>query len=442
MPSHPVESVAAGSVAERAGIRPGDRLRSINGESIRDQIDYLALSQKSSLRLVWETDDGSSTALIRKRKDEPLGLTFGESMRLKPKRCANRCVFCFVDQLPDGMRLSLYIKDDDWRMSLIMGNYVTLTNLSDAEFERLLRRRASPLYLSVHTLNPELRARMLGCSRGGELDARLRALCERGIRFHAQIVMCPDWNDGAALDETIAGLLSYIPNAQSVAVVPVGLTRHRAGLDALRPVDRETARRTLDQIRRWQRVSRERTGSSFVFAADELYIKAGEQIPNDAEYEDYPQIENGVGLLRRFAMEYEEAWREGNRCAATDRTPQRRRVIVATGVDAAPFLRELIGRFPVFADVTVRAVVNRFFGETITVAGLLTGRDLAEQLADVSADEILIPGSALNADGLFLDDWTLKRLRDELSVPVRTVGSSGESLYACLCGSDEPIIGG
>ena len=429
---HVIESVAAGSLAERAGIKPGDRLLKINGEPVCDHIDYVALAAERQLRVTWGTADGCSAAVIRNARGEPLGLSFGESMRLRPRRCANKCVFCFVDQLPGDMRGSLYVKDDDWRMSLMMGNYVTLTNLTDAEFSRLLRRRASPLYLSVHTLDPALRARMLGTERGADIRDKLDALRDGGIRFHAQIVMCPGWNDRDRLDETINGLISYIPNALSVAVVPVGLTRHRSNLPELLPVDRESARDTLERVRRWQEVCRGKAGSSFVYAADELFVKAGEAVPPDEDYEDYPQIENGVGLLRRFAVEYVDAVSQTRGFESNGVTP-RRRVVIATGVDAAPFLREMVGSYPVpGTDVTVRAITNRFFGETVTVSGLITGRDFADQLQHVDADEILIPASTLNGDGLFLDGWTLDKLQGSLAVPVRAVMCTGDALMDAL----------
>ncbi|MDR0396583.1 MAG: DUF512 domain-containing protein [Oscillospiraceae bacterium] len=433
---HEIIGVIPGSPACRAGLRPGMLLTGVNGRRIRDQIDYLALTAPSRVRLDIRSDAGSSRVLIRRDEDgEPIGLSFGESMRVKPLRCRNRCAFCFVDQLPVGMREPLYVKDDDWRMSLMMGNYVTLTNLSDAGFARIISRKASPLYLSIHTLDPSLRGRLLGLDRGDDIRPRLDALKDNGLAFHAQIVMCPGWNDGEELARTLDGLAEYYPSARSVAVVPVGLTRYREGLTPLRAVGREDARGALRIVRGVQSECLARWDTRFAFAADEMYIAAGEPMPRDSEYEDYPQIENGVGLIRRMETEFYEA--EPSRSIKSMGGSGRAGggIIIATGTAAAPFLREMARS--VSANVEVRAITNRFWGETITVAGLVTSSDIIGQLSGTGAREVWIPDVMLSADGVFLDGRAPDDLAAALNMSVRVLPSGGAALRRALeCGAE------
>ncbi|GHU67654.1 hypothetical protein FACS1894184_07880 [Clostridia bacterium] len=451
---HTITAVTPGSPADKAGLCPGMRLAGVNGQRVRDQIDYLALTSARRVRLdivsdsspssvLIKRDDGMSSVLI-KRDDanQPLGLTFGESMRVKPLRCRNNCAFCFVDQLPQGMRKPLYIKDDDWRMSLMMGNYVTLTNLSDAGFARIIKRKASPLYLSVHSLEPELRGRLLGLDKPDDIRPRLDALRDNGLAFHAQIVMCPDLNDGEELTQTLTELAEYYPTARSVAVVPVGLTKHREGLTSLRPVDRTVALDTLERVKKLQSECLTRFSTRFAFAADELYIEADESIPDEAEYEDYPQIENGVGLLGQFESGFNEELDDyqtlathqkldGYPAASTVSLNERgSKVIIVTGTAAAPFIRRLVDS--VCDCVEVRAIVNHFLGETITVAGLITSSDIIDQLAGVEAREVWIPDVMLSTDGVFLDDRTPDELAAALNIPVRVAPSDGGSLRRML----------
>ncbi|MDR1600729.1 MAG: DUF512 domain-containing protein [Oscillospiraceae bacterium] len=428
---HEIIAVAPGSPADQAGLRPGMRLAGVNGRRVRDQIDYLALTAARRVLMDIEEDGGRAAVSVRRDDpSQPIGLTFGQSMRVKPLRCRNRCAFCFVDQLPEGMRPPLYVKDDDWRMSLMMGNYVTLTNLSDAGFARIISRKASPLYLSVHTLDPALRGRLLGLGRPDDIRPRLDALRDSGLAFHAQIVMCPGWNDGAELSRTLDGLAGYYPAARSVAVVPVGLTRYRDGLVPLRPVDRAAALETLGITRRVQSECLARLGTRFAFAADEMYIAAGESIPDDAEYEDYPQIENGVGLVRRFTVEFSEGAALPGSGEGSGVSGGNGKVIIVTGEAAAPFLRGLVGS--VAANAEVRAISNRFWGETITVAGLVMSSDIIEQLSGVDAREIWIPDVMLSADGVFLDDRTPEQLAAALGKPTRVLPSDGAALRQAL----------
>ena len=429
--AHTIAAVEPDGIAEQCGLRPGDTLLSINGEPVLDQVDYQYLT--AGERLVLEVRRGAEIEEIHLEKDadEPLGLTFASSLMARPRMCANRCVFCFVDQMPEGMRASLYVKDDDWRLSLMMGNYITLTNLSDREFARIIARRASPLYISVHAMEPGLRARMMGNPRAARLQEQLRRLARHGISFHCPVVLCPGINDGAALDATLEALAALHPAARSVALVPVGLTGHREGLCPLTPYDAASAAALLAQAHAWQEAFWARLGTRFVFAADEFYALSGQPLPPEEAYEDYPQLENGVGLLRSFREAF-----YGARALAAQETAVPRRVLVATGVSAAPYLRALVSHAaPAGVQARVLAVENRFFGGHVTVAGLLTGSDLLHALAGEEADEILISQAMLRReDALFLDDMPLDALRARLGVAVHAVPCDGADFFYALLG--------
>ncbi|HPJ03664.1 MAG TPA: DUF512 domain-containing protein, partial [Candidatus Limiplasma sp.] len=405
---HEITAVTAGSVAQAHGLQAGDVLLSINGEPIADEIDYQALTAHELVKLTIERGGKRKTITIRKEDWQPLGLCYGDSMVLKPRTCHNKCVFCFIDQMPPKLRSTLYVKDDDWRFSLMMGNYITLTNVSDQEFGRILKRHASPLYVSVHTTDPDLRRRMMNNKRAGEIMDRLTLLKEAGIRFHSQIVCCPGLNDGEVLDKTLRDLAALAPAAMSVAVVPVGLTQFREGLYDLKPFNAASARALLKQIEPFQARCLETMGTKFTFASDEFYCLSGVPLPPFEWYEDYPQIENGVGLLRQFEGEMREV-------AEDDELPQPDRqmtYVMVTGVAATPFMRQFVHEYaPKNATVHIQTIRNHFFGETVTVAGLLTGRDTLEQLnPDLlkTADQILIPSNMLRHDrDMFLDGMTL-----------------------------------
>lgn len=437
---HLITGVEPHSVAHRHGIVPGDILLQINGEDIVDEIDYQALIAESHLTIALEDAAGKRRELkVRKAEGEPLGLHFGDSMTLSPRTCRNKCVFCFIDQMPPNLRDTLYVKDDDWRYSLMMGNFVTLTNVDDAEFDRIIRRHASPLYISVHTTDPELRCRMMNNRFAGDIIERLRRLKDAGIRFHCQIVVCPGYNDGEALMRTLHDLRSLAPAAQTAALVPVGLTKCREGLAPLTPFDREGAQQVLKMIAPFQAESRELLGTTFAFPSDEFFCIAGEDIPPEDWYEDFPQIENGVGLLRRLESEMEEAARYDDEptCAPA------RRWIVPTGVSFTPHLRRLIKRFaPEGTQITVLPVPNHFFGETVTVTGLLTGGDMLSVLTPEScadADGILLCTVTLRHEGdLFLDDMTLDTFRARAPLPVQLVDNDGQALYDALHNRFEP----
>jgi len=433
--SSKITHVQPGSIAHRLGLTEGDQLDAIAGEPVIDQIDYQALTAQSRFPMEITRKDGSRHTLnVRKQDWEPLGLTLDQSIISKPRPCHNKCIFCFIDQMPPGMRDTLYVKDDDWRLSLMMGNFVTLTNVDDKEFDRILRRKVSPLYISVHATDPDVRQRMMRNPRAGQLMERLRTLKAHGIRFHCQVVLCPGWNDGDVLMQTLRDLETLRPAACSVALVPVGLTKHRDGLAKITPYTRETAAELVDLIAPLQQDYLSRLGTRFVFPSDEFYCLSGRPLPSDEEYEDYPQIENGVGMLRMFETDIRYA-SEDIPCDAP--SPVRR--IIACGTSVAQFMRDMIDRYaPKGTQIEVRPILNRFFGESVTVTGLLTGGDLIDQLRGADADEILLCRNMLRSEGdLFLDNLSLKDVQESIGLPVRIVENTGEGFWRAVCGLEE-----
>ncbi len=435
---HQIIGMEPHSVAKRAGFCAGDILLSLNGESVIDEIDYQALIAGSRVQAVIERDGQEMAIDIRKQEGEPLGLHFDDSMALSPRTCHNNCVFCFIAQMPPNRRETLYVKDDDWRYSLMMGNFVTLTNVSDEEFDRIIRRKASPLYISVHTTNPELRCRMMNNRFAGDIMQKLTRLKDAGIKFHCQIVCCPGWNDGEELLRTLLDLRSLAPAAQTVAMVPVGLTKFRDGLTPLRPFTPEEARKLLDIIAPFQQECRETIGSTFAFPSDEFFCRAGYPIPEEDWYEDFPQIENGVGLMRRFACELAEAEHFEQLWGDEPPIPQKTYVI-PTGRSIAPYMQRWADQYaPEGVGVRVIPVVNHFFGETVTVTGLLTGSDLLRALTPetvAGADEILLSAVTLRHErDLFLDDMTLDDFLTRAPLPVHVTDNDGQAFYDALRG--------
>lgn len=430
---HTITAVRRGSAAALRGIQPGDKLLRINGEEVIDQIDYQALSSNSLLVLEIEKKAGGIARFtLKKDEDEPLGITFDDTLMSRPRCCRNHCVFCFIDQMPPALRTSLYVKDDDWRLSLMMGNYITLTNVSEGEMDRIIRRHASPLYISVHATDGEVRRSMMGNPQASRIMEHLQRLKAADIRFHSQIVLCPGYNDGAVLEQTLQDLISLRPNALSAALVPVGLTAHREGLTPLKPYDRESAAALLRQIHPLQERYSKEHGTAFVFAADEFYCLSGFPLPPAEAYEDYPQIENGVGLLRLFMEDAQQAYQDDPHPKAVPR-----KVVIASGISAAPYLQELADRIaPPEVRVSVQPIRNDFFGPSITVTGLITGGDLVRQLQGVQTDQILICANMLRAEGdLFLDGATLSQVRSALPAPLAVIPNSGEAFYQALCGN-------
>ncbi len=436
---HLITAVEPGSPAQRCGLEAGDSLCAIDGQPIIDEIDYQALIATSRMKMTLRRKSGKQeTLLIRKDEAEPLGLHFGDSMTLSPRTCHNKCMFCFIDQMPKGLRDTLYVKDDDWRYSLMMGNFVTLTNVSDEELDRIIRRKASPLYISVHATDPALRCRMMNNRFAGNLMERLNRLKEAGIRFHCQIVVCPGYNDGEVLLRTLRDLRALAPAALTVAMVPVGLTRFRDGLEPLRPFTGEEAGTLLDLLAPFQQECRNQMGTPIAFPSDEFYCLCGRTIPNEDWYEGFPQIENGVGLLRRLEMEMEDA-------AFFDDEPQapvpHRHYLIATGVSAAPHIRRLCQRFaPEGVTVSVLPVINRFFGDTVTVTGLLTGGDVLHALTPENTqgcDTLLLCAVMLRHErDLFLDDMHIDEFCKRSPLPVTLVENDGQALYDALRGRE------
>jgi len=429
--SHLILSVDPHSPARRAGIRAGDRLARIGGAPVIDFIDYQALSAQERLTVQVLREGQPMDFPIRKDEYEPLGLNFETPMMSGTRLCCNKCLFCFVDQLPGDARQTMRVKDDDWRMSLMMGNYVTLTNVSDRELQRIIDRHCSPLYISVHATDPDLRTHLIGTPRARRLMGQLKALSDGGIEFHCQCVLCPGINDGEALERTIREL-APLPGARSLALVPVGLTGHREGLSELRVYTRQEARAVVDLAERWREKLLAERGTRFVFPSDEFYLQADWPIPPDEAYEDYEQIDDGVGLLRLLDTEYRAAWQE---LPETLRRPgaEGAKLAIACGRSAAEFIRRMLQDYPVTgANISVYAIENTWFGPTVTVSGLITGGDLTAQMAGVDCEAIMITEVMLRDRSLFLDDMTLDEAIRRLGKPVVPVGRRGEDLLETI----------
>ena len=432
-----VAAVAPHTAADRAGLRPGDRIVAINGAPLRDVIDFHFHAGEETLDLALAREGRTTTAQLT-RRGPTLGLELAPPRPADIATCANKCVFCFIHQLPKGMRKSLYVKDDDFRLSFLHGNYITLTDLEEAELVRIESQRLSPLYVSVHATDPDLRHALLGQPRvRRELLPVMERLAKAGIAMHAQIVLCPGWNDGAHLERTVHELARLHPAVPTTAVVPVGLTRHRERLPDLRAVTPEEAHTLVGDIERWQRAFRTTLGTRFVWAADELYLSAGRPLPPARAYEGFAVAEDGIGLVRRF----EDAW---TRALARPPAPPRRprRVTVVTGEMFAPRMRALLDRLAVPGlTVDLVSIRNELFGRGIGVAGLLTGGDIQLQLGEAGCggrglgDEVLVPAVTLrDGAGVFLDDLTPADLTAALGTPVTAVEPTALAFLAALLG--------
>lgn len=433
---HIVKNVEPGSIAEELGIEPGDRLLSIDGQEIEDIFDYQFYEENEELLLLIEKPDGEQWELeIEKDADESLGISFGQGLMDEYRSCRNRCIFCFIDQMPPGMRDTLYFKDDDSRLSFLQGNYITLTNMSDHDVERIVRYRLEPINISFHTTNPELRCRMLHNRFAGDALKKVDILYQGGIEMNGQIVLCRGVNDGEELERTIRDLTKYLPLLKSVSVVPVGLTRFREGLYPVEPFTREEAREVLSVIHRWQKKIYEEYGIHFIHAGDEWYLLAEEEVPEEERYDGYLQLENGVGMLRLLFNEFEEGM---ERLGDGDRSGE---ISAATGKLAYPYIRRMADRiqerYP-GVKAHVYCIRNDFFGERITVSGLITGQDIIAQLKGKElGSRLLLPCNMLKADeDVFLDDITVKEVSDALQVPVDIVKSSGQDLIDAILGPE------
>ncbi len=424
-----IRAIDRRSPAERAGVRAGEKLLSIGGHGIEDVLDYRFFGYDPDPTLELEAPDGARrTVQVKKPEAEELGLNFETYLMDEPRPCSNHCLFCFVDQMAPGCRDTLYFKDDDARLSFLMGNYITLTNLSPREVQRIIDLRISPINVSVHATDPRLRSTLLGNRAGGESLEAMRRFGAAGIVMNGQIVLCPGYNDGDQLQRTMEDMAAW--GFASCSVVPVGLTRFREGLSKLRPVDRETANQVIDQVDAFGAVCLERYGTRMFFCSDEMYLRAGRALPGEDYYEDYVQIENGVGMLRSLISEFEAGLRlEDDPIEAPPFT-------IATGVSARPFLQELADKAREKTGVSgqVVAIVNDFFGHTIDVAGLVTGGDLIAQLKgrDLGA-RLLIPVNMLRHGGdVFLDDLHVGDVEAALGVPVTVVEQDGFDLLDAM----------
>lgn len=422
-----IKEVAENSAAWEAGIRAGDRLCLINGERIGDIFDYQYECADTEIELTIKHKNGRySTYLLEKTEDEDPGLIFEDGLMDDYKRCRNKCIFCFIDQMPEGMRDTLYFKDDDSRLSFLQGNYVTLTNMSDDDIERVIRYNLEPINISFQTTNPELRNMMMGNRFAGEALKKADRLFEAGVRMNGQIVLCRGVNDREELDRSIADLAGYIPCLESVSVVPVGISRYREGLYPLEPFNGKDAAEVIDQIEGWQEKLFEEHGIHFVHASDEWYLIAGRPVPAADRYDGYLQLENGVGMVRLLTDEVEEGLKE---LEGDQRSGE---LSIATGMLIYPVIRELTeraGRYYPNISVRVYPVINRFFGESITVSGLLTGKDILEQLKGKElGSRLFLPANLLRAGTeVLLDDMTVTSLSDALQVPISIVKSDGAS---------------
>lgn len=434
-----ISNVIPGGIADELGVKPGDILLLINGRPVMDVFEYRILEKEEYLTMTFFLKDENleQTVEIEKDEDELLGLEFENPMMCNCSSCHNKCIFCFIDQLPSGMRPSLYFKDDDMRMSFLTGNYVTLTNMTDDEFERLLSYHLSPMNISVHTTDGDLRSRMLNNRFAGRLLERMERIAGEGIEMNCQFVLCPGINDGDALEKSVADLERFGDSIKSIACVPVGLTRFREenGLYPLRRYDKAAAEGVLDIIDRWQKRFLEIRGTRLLYAGDEFYIRAGRDIPSADEYEGYPQLENGVGLLANYIDETNKVLDEYEK-RAEEYNNSGLRVWELTGTDAYAYHESFDSRISRIFNIEFRTVgiVNDFFGHTITVTGLLTGSDIIRQvnersLSDGKPDLIIISDCMLKADeDIFLDDVTLEQVEKQTGTEFTVSSGAGATM--------------
>ena len=435
---HKIRTVLPGSIAEELELEPGDVLLAVNDHEIEDVFDYHYYTNEEYLTVLVRKPDGEEWELeIEKEFEEDLGIEFESSLMDDYRSCRNHCIFCFIDQMPPGMRETLYFKDDDSRLSFLQGNYVTLTNMSDHDIDRIIHYHLGPINISFQTTNPDLRCKMLHNRFAGDVFPKIRRLADAGIELNGQIVLCRDINDGAELERSISDMTSYLPALRSVSVVPVGLSKYREGLYPLKPFDAQSAGEVIDLIESWQKKIYPQYGVHFVHASDEWYLLAGRPLPEKDRYDGYLQLENGVGMLRLLKEEVEETLAE----VKPDGETPKRRVSIATGRLAGPFLKELGKQIEtVYQNVTLQIfeIRNDFFGKSITVSGLITGQDLIAQLKDQDlGDELLLPTNMIRSgERVFLDDLTIEDAEEALGVPIRIVESGGRDLVCAVTGEE------
>lgn len=455
---HTIYRIEPGSIAAELELEPGDVLLRINGKEIEDVFDYHYLINDDYLEVMIRKPDGEEWELeIEKEYQEDLGIEFENGLMDDYKSCHNKCIFCFIDQMPKGMRETLYFKDDDSRLSFLQGNYVTLTNMKDKDLQRIVEYKLAPINISVQTTNPKLRCKMLNNRFAGDALKKIDLLYEAGIEMNGQIVLCKGVNDGEELNSSIGDLTKYIPYMQSVSVVPVGLSKYREGLYPLEPFTKEDAQIVLDTIHKWQRICMERHGTHFIHASDEWYLLAERELPDGANYDGYIQLENGVGMMRLLMDEFSDALKQlreyesqkeregssipdgqGSRLSMPDKK-NIHTVSLATGRLAGPFIAQMAEAcmkvYPNY-HIKIYQIRNDFFGEQITVSGLLTGQDLKAQLMGRELGEkLILPCNLLKSgEEVFLDDMTLAELKTALQVEIDIVKSSGQDLlFGMLC---------
>ena len=429
---HVISKVLPGSIGEELELEPGDVLVSINGQPVEDVFDYRYLMNDEVVELLIRKKNGEEWELeVEKDYEDDLGVEFENSLMDDYRSCSNHCIFCFIDQMPPNMRETLYFKDDDSRLSFLQGNYVTLTNMSEYDLDRIIKFHLSPINVSFQTMNPELRCKMLHNRFAGDALKKVDKLYQGGVIMNGQIVLCKGVNDRDELEYSLEKLSEYAPVLQSVSVVPVGLSKYRDGLYPLEPFDREDAEYLIEQVERWQKIMMERHGIHFIHASDEWYILAGKKLPEETRYDGYLQLENGVGMMRLLETEVKE------RLAGLEGDNREFTASVATGKLAAPFIQQYMKliqeKFPNIK-VNVYTIRNDFFGERITVSGLITGADLREQLKDRELGEkVLIPCNMLRSgEDVFLDDLTVDDIREALGTELVVVDEPGADLVDCV----------
>lgn len=428
-----VSAVEENSIAAEMEIEPGDIILQIDGYTINDILDFqyyisdqefTMLVEKNKHNEIWELK-------IEKLPGESLGIQVCTVSSEGLKKCRNNCVFCFVQQMPPGMRESLYDRDDDYRLSVTQGSYITLSNLSEEDFERIIRLHISPLYISVHAWDPQVRKRLMKNRATGELPHQIKRLAAAGLTLHTQVVLVPGYNDGDMLTETVENLAFFYPSVQSIGIVPVGLTKYREGLPKLRTVTAEEAKKLLETGLEWQKKFRQKTGKNLVYFSDEFYVLAQKDFPPAEEYDGFPQLENGIGMASKLNAELEGLWPK-----IPAKIPPRK-IHIVTGVLAGAFFRSLKDklRFVEGLTVIVHEIINNFFGPTVTVAGLLTARDIAEQLGNLDGDYFLIPRVMLKEDeDIFLDDYNISWLEEKVNGKAVVVENNARALLEGILG--------
>lgn len=439
---HIINRVLPGSIAEELEIEAGDILLSIDNTEIEDIFDYQFLVQDTYIEVLIQKPDGEQWLLeVDKEFDEDLGIEFENGLMDEYRHCHNKCIFCFIDQMPKGMRETLYFKDDDSRLSFLQGNYITLTNMSDHDIDRITRYHLSPINISFQTMNPELRCKMLNNRFAGEALKKVDTLYEAGITMNGQIVLCKGVNDGEELEFSIKELTKYLPNLESVSVVPVGLSKYRDGLYPLEPFTKEDACKVIDMIEGWQKKIYPEYGLHFIHASDEWYILAEREMPEEERYDGYLQLENGVGMTRLLMEEFKDGMQKLSEEMTLPDESVAEEISLATGLLAYPYIQRLANTmeesFPNLK-IHVYPIMNEFFGEHITVSGLLTGQDIEKQLkGKVLGNRLLLPQNVLRSgEEVFLDDFTKSDLEKSLQVPINIVKSSGYDFINAVLGKE------